>query len=149
MQYIFHCLEKGDMFTLLNWELPYNNPPHINLYTAERLMHTDLQYSTNRKFFNSRKAANTQALGMHYMTHVITTDLSTNWAAYRNLNFIPAESAEIAQFRVYKFFPAVESTYEYVAECSNRGICDTSAGTCKCFPGYTSDSCSEQSSIAI
>jgi hypothetical protein len=43
-----------------------------------------------------------------------------------------------------------QSTYEYVAECSNRGLCDAAAlGTCTCFPGYTSDACSEQSSLSL
>jgi len=145
-KYIFHCLNKGDMFTLLNWEYPTLNPPHINLYTAERLMHTDLLWSNNARFTGSNnKKINNVNMGMHYMTHVITTDYSTNWAAAVQ----SALNTNQALFRVYKFFPAVASTYQYVAPCSNRGICDTSTGTCTCFPGYTSDSCSEQSSIAI
>jgi hypothetical protein len=33
--------------------------------------------------------------------------------------------------------PSVTGTKEY-AECSNRGVCDRSTGTCSCFRGYTS-----------
>jgi hypothetical protein len=50
---------------------------------------------------------------------------------------------------VYKFFPATASSYEYVAQCSNRGLCDADSGVCQCFPGYTNDNCDTQSSLAV
>jgi hypothetical protein len=34
------------------------------------------------------------------------------------------------------------------AECSNRGICDSEAGVCECFTGYTSNNCGVQSALA-
>lgn len=33
-------------------------------------------------------------------------------------------------------------------ECGDRGLCDREAGDCKCFTGYTGDSCSLQNSLA-
>jgi len=33
-------------------------------------------------------------------------------------------------------------------ECSGRGLCDESAGTCSCFKGYTDDDCSRQNALA-
>jgi len=147
MKYIFHCLNKGDMFTVLNWEMPQYNPPHINLYTAQRLMHSDILFSIGQRF-NDQHTGLPLTSPMQFMTHSITTDLATNWAASpRGRVNTALEGA--AMYRVYKFFPATVSTYNYVAQCSNRGICDNTAGTCNCFPGYTLDSCSEQASIAL
>jgi len=33
----------------------------------------------------------------------------------------------------------------YYMECSNKGICDRSAGTCECFPGYEGSACQRAS----
>ena len=53
------------------------------------------------------------------------------------------------QFGVFKFFPDEASGYEYVAECSNRGLCDEESGECACFRGYVGDDCSQQSALAM
>lgn len=149
MEYIFHCLNKTDMFTMLNWEHPNFNPPHINLYTAERLHTGPYQYDIRHRF----KAATSQLHEMHYMTHMITADMSTNWGVAVGgdgtvANPYPYQTG-VPQFHIYKFFPAAASDYTYVAPCSNRGICDTDTGVCKCFSGYTSDSCHEQNSLSV
>jgi len=157
-EWIFHCVNKTDIITYLNWNEPWKNPPHINLYTATRLQHTSLKYDPVALFGsnpytggvrvqgtgNAIEGDNVQVSGAHYMTHMITTDLSSNWGK--------APSQAIVgdtPFFVYKFFPADASTYTYVAPCANRGICDETSGTCKCFPGYTNDNCDTQSSLAL
>lgn len=147
MQYIFHCLNKSDMFTLLNWEMPAVNPPNINLYTAERLHTGPYQWSVGDRFWSFH--TNNTDNEMHYMTHTITTDISTNWGVSVGIRWNQQPSVGAPHFHVYKFFPATKSDYTYVAPCSNRGICDTGSGTCKCFPGYTSDSCHEQNSLSV
>jgi len=145
-KYVFHCLNKTDLFTVLNWANPEVNSPHLNLYTAERLYTSKFEYDKSVRFYGNPTGADNnmnahlQSNEMHYMTHSITTDLSTNWGV---------SIAGQAQFNVYKFFPSTASTYNYVAECSNRGVCDWSQGTCACFPGYTNDDCSIQSSISL
>jgi len=152
--HVAHCLNKTDLITVLTWERPELNPPHINLYSANRLYTHTYEWSVQDRFLKWQVGSRLGGQGndgyaypsdfygkeMHYMTNTITLDLSTNWAAS-----VPNYSP----FRVYKFFPAAASTYNYVNECSNRGICGTDTGICSCFPGYTNDDCSVQNSIAL
>ena len=76
---------------------------------------------------------------------------------------IPFEASEKVQFQetnatsgwlskrgivnLFKFSPATTGNYDFVAPCSNRGICDE--GSCECFKGYTDDNCDIQSSLAV
>ncbi len=48
---------------------------------------------------------------------------------------------------LFHFNPSTEGNYEYVSQCSNRGLCDT-AGVCKCFSGYSGVDCSMQNALA-
>merc|ERR1712146_314178 len=43
---------------------------------------------------------------------------------------------------------AAGTTYQYVAQCSNRCACDASTGLCKCFKGYSNDNCDTQNMLA-
>jgi len=166
--YVDHCLNKSDIITFLNFDAPELNPSRINLYTTQRLFRNDYvtSYGQIQAGLMDRGTASGGAAvpadavtadtdhHAHYMTRIISTDLSTNWAAslVGAVNYENDAGEVAAGFKgqhIYKFFPAKKSTYNYVAPCSNRGICDTASGLCQCFPGYTSDSCSEQSSLAI
>jgi len=140
LKYLLHCLNKTDLFTFLNWASPEFNPPYINLYKATRLYTTPFQYNVKNKYGTLPTDSGVGTNELHSMTHIINTDLSTNWGV---------SMTGLQNFNIYKFFPAPASTYQYVAECSNRGICDTATGSCTCFPGYTSDDCSIQNSISL
>jgi len=153
-----NCLNKTDIITFLNPKIAHQNPQHINLYTIERLVKDKAVHSNVVRFPTATVTPTADTLGevgnvvedsspMHYGTNVITLDLSTNWAT--DVTSAATTVASVEHTYVYKFVPAAASTYEYVAECSNRGLCDRDSGTCTCFAGYTSDSCSEQSSLAI
>jgi hypothetical protein len=52
----------------------------------------------------------------------------------------------VSAIRAYKFTPS--GAVSYAAECSDRGVCDSSSGICKCFKGYTKDDCSVQNTLA-
>jgi len=39
----------------------------------------------------------------------------------------------------------LSETGHYYMECSNKGICDRSSGTCECFPGYEGSACQRAS----
>jgi len=41
------------------------------------------------------------------------------------------------------------TSFEYVSECSNKGICNAETGVCECFKGYTKADCGTQSSFAV
>merc|ERR1719359_2618634 len=49
---------------------------------------------------------------------------------------------------VVKFSPGATS-YEFVQQCSGRGLCNGDDGLCECFTGYTSDNCDQQSALAV
>jgi len=48
---------------------------------------------------------------------------------------------------LFKFTP--NTSYSYVSECANRGLCNRESGVCECFTGYTNDNCDTQSSLAV
>lgn len=123
------CLNKTDIFTFFSYNNPDKNPEHINLYTVEKIY--------QRQFSVDNGATNDFT-----MTYTIETDISSNWGV------IDSDGAD-DEFQIYKFFPSTESTYTYVSQCSNRGLCSSSSGLCECFHGYTGDSCSDQNSLAV
>jgi hypothetical protein len=139
-----HCMNHTDLFTVLDFTNFQANPPYINLYTAKRVWTTEFKKSlSNLDAKGASISATTDPERLRQElrrgTNVIETDLALNWGA----------NDQTYDFRVYKFVPDTSSTYNYVAPCSNRGICNTDIGVCQCFAGYTSDSCSVQNSLAL
>ena len=130
---LFYCLNNSDIFTILSNNELNANSPYINLYTAKRV------WTTPYKYIMSERSGETGNRELKRGTHTIETDISLNWGG----------DDTNSDFWVYKFMPATASTYEYVAPCSNRGSCNTDTGICQCFPGYTTDSCAVQNSLAL
>lgn len=52
---------------------------------------------------------------------------------------------------VYKVTVSTDKSlvYNYVSECSGRGICGYDTGICSCFKGYTDDNCGKQNILAL
>lgn len=154
--YVKACLNKTDIITFLNWDLPAINPPKINLYTVKRLVKDVVNWDSKQRYHVDKSTAvgagwqdghNNQAgEDMTFGTNVIELDMATNWAVELANITTPYDGAErkVNEVFIYKFIPHVDSTYEYVAECSNRGLCDSETGTCECFAGYTDDACQLQ-----
>jgi len=141
MGWIRHCVNKTDIITFFNVKHRANNPAYVNLYKVMNIGSKPARYS-----FRDKMAIASTSYGdmdSDFMTNVITTDLSINWASFNR-----GATVDETGFNIYKFFPAATSTYEYVAECSNRGLCDTDTGICSCFPGYTGDACESQSLVS-
>jgi len=130
-----HCLDASDLITVLDHTNYQANPPYINLYTVKRIWTTEFEHFVK----SSVKGVAASEHELRRGTHLIETDLAMNWGGDDTDYF----------FSVYKFSPDTTSTYEYVAPCSNRGICNTDSGICECFPGYTSDSCAVQDSLSL
>lgn len=135
-----HCLNRDDLITVLAPRASAaHNPPYINLYTVKRIWTTPYQLSGASNALVTGANTNYDTFELKRGIHVIETDLGMNWGA----------DDTVSEFGVYKFVPASASTYNYVAACSNRGICNEETGVCACFPGYTSDDCSVQNSLAL
>jgi len=43
----------------------------------------------------------------------------------------------------------VATTFQYVAQCSNRGFCNAETGLCECYAGYSNHNCNTQNMLAM
>jgi hypothetical protein len=125
------------------------NPLYPNMYTVEKIgkevKNPNAADQTNLGELHAEAYRQQITLNMgvnaQYMKHPDDADETVN------TNF-PGVLATI-----YKFHPpALNSTgttgYNYVGECSNRGICDSDSGVCECFAGYTGQNCGVINSLA-
>merc|ERR1711871_373734 len=88
--YVKACLNKTDIITFLNWDLPAINPPKINLYTVKRLVKDVVNWDNKQRYHVDKSTAvgagwqdghNNQAgEDMTFGTNVIELDMATNWA---------------------------------------------------------------------
>lgn len=63
----------------------------------------------------------------------------------------PGEDPASGIRNMFRFIPDMGSanTAQWVAPCSNRGLCDQTSGLCTCFAGYTNENCDTQSALAV
>ena len=126
----FECIEKGDKIFFLDPALTANNPKYINIHSVKRV------YTANSNIVDRGSSPG-------YVRIVLDSAMTSFW---------PKNDLTV-NGRVYKFFPPgprdpPQSSYQYVAECSNRGICQQDTGLCECFKSFTGDDCSVENNFA-
>jgi hypothetical protein len=135
---VLTCLEKDDMFMVMDFQNTKNNPKFMNLYTVRNIYSLPEQQYLGDSYTPSISDGLRSPDAAPSRTHRIVTDIATNWAH---------DLDETSQFRIYKFTPATSTVFQYVAPCSNRGICDYEDGICDCLNGYGGPACSIQTGI--
>jgi len=113
------CIEKGDYIMIFDVTTVSLNPEFLNIYQVQKIEITPPKVNVGRRY-------------------KITLDYGVN------ANYVNANGAT-GKANIYKL--STVNTYKYVDQCSGRGICDTSMGTCSCFKGYTMDNCNTQSAL--
>jgi hypothetical protein len=121
------------------------NPLYPNMYTVEKI-------GKEVKNPNAADQGNLGELHAESYRQQITLNMGVNTQYMKP----PAEADDNfpgVLATIYKFHPpALNSTgttgYNYVGECSNRGICDSDSGVCECFTGFTGQNCGVINSLA-
>jgi len=144
------CLNKNDYVMVLNTEevvaTHAANPIYPNIYKVNKIFRNEKTFAGN----DFKLAQNEVA------RHQIILDYGLN-AKYQQQQGTTTAAAAVGGFGIggygvgpeaviFKFHPA--ASYNYVAECSNRGVCDSTSGVCQCFAGYTGDHCGFQNALA-
>ena len=166
---INNCLEKGDKVFLFNNQVAtYRNAgPHSdvdfsqnigNMYEIVKIGVNPTSSSTyaveDRFYFVVDKVIKWDGSATQPRSGITTAsaddDATTAYDDWTDdaLRESPAEQ-RIGMQMIVKFEPASTNNYEYVLQCSGRGLCDSSSGLCECFTGYTNDNCAQQSAIAV
>lgn len=145
--YANDCLEKGDIVFFLSVGLSATslaaNPRYLNMYTVQKIG-TEAPLNGDIKNVALRNRITLDwGVNAHYTyDNTATTSFDTAVASSSGT----PDTVLATAATVYRFHKP--TGYNYVAQCSNRGICDTATGTCQCFAGYTGDNCGLQDALA-
>lgn len=106
---------------------------------------TNLAYSSNPKYMNMYIV---RKISRQWHTVSGATDILLSKGAPTFLRpeivldqaISSAWKLNVDQVRAFIFTPPA-NYYNYVSECSGRGLCDDSFGICNCYLGYSGDNC--------
>ena len=135
------CLSKGDLFFVLDPYTPKFNPPYLNMHRAVSVYtREEVPFTPGLHSMYPHETMTEKERLWTFKRYVVQSDLSSNWAQ---------DPTGQASFRFFKFSPHPDSTFQVVAECANRGTCDTFEGVCDCFHSYSGDACTNIEAMAI
>merc|ERR1719163_135682 len=137
------CLNKGDKVFLFNNRVDTADAGYgdgAGLTTAE-----DRFYFVVDKAINwDGSATAARSTSSSALATVGTNPVEAAWLS--KLGDSATVSQNIGLQMIVKFDTSTAESYEYVAQCSGRGLCNE--GNCECFAGYTGDNCNLQSALA-
>lgn len=136
------CLSPGSWVTYFAPDSPAANPPHLNLYEVGSIGKKQIHFYNRDVISGTDLNDESYDNGYDILVNQVKLKNGNNWGIGGKDN-----DHGNADYFLYRFTPHEDSTYQYVAQCSNRGTCDTTSGTCECFDGYTGETCSSQSLV--
>jgi len=156
------CLNKGDMVMVLFAEsastvstIASRSPVYPDIYTVTKVSVQPYASASSTTYHTLDDEVLRRQLVLNYGVNQVygLNAAGTAYTAYSTTGATSdwfgtaGQSAALGGGSVYKFYPP--SGYNYVGECSNRGVCDPVQGVCTCFPGYTSDNCGVPNALAL
>ena len=127
-----------------------------NIYTVTKVYTVLLDANSANSPADEIDVSLDPTLKRYVNTFVIEVDANIGWEGLKgdpeNSNSAGDDttwSDNTGVVSLFHFTPHDVGTYDYVSECSNRGLCDRESAICKCFSGYTSHDCSVQNILAL
>jgi len=136
------CVSPGSWVTYFAPGTPAANPPHLNLYEVGSIGKKNIHFYNRDVVTGTVVNDASYDNGYDILVNQVKLKNNNNWG----IGGVGAGHGD-SDYYLYRFTPHEDSTYQYVAQCSNRGTCDTTSGTCECFDGYTGETCSSQSLV--
>merc|ERR1719502_1666123 len=162
------CLNKGDKVFLFNNQpdghentalttysegLVKDSSSTGNMYEVVKVgkkgMSSVTPYVEDRFYFVVDKVINWDGSALAPRSSFEDGTLSAAALGYTELgNLAYPQSQKVGLQSVVKFDVSNAASYEFVSQCSGRGLCNGDTGLCECFAGYTNDNCDLQSALA-
>jgi len=155
------CLSKGDKVFLFNsmalppssadTDAPTVSESTGNMYEVVKIGVNPISATTydteDRFYFVVDKVINYD--GSATKTRASLSSLTSVWGSDNDATNKNEMGQKVGAQLVVKFEPSADDQYEFVAQCSGRGLCNGDSGLCECFTGYTNDNCDQQSALAV
>jgi hypothetical protein len=152
--YIADCLNKDDLVLFLNVDTNNAaamalNPKYVNLHRVKKISRED----STAVGTDAEKTRN--QIVLDYGVNTLYTDADLEEAVIYKFHPASTQIAPTSTVSLSQCTNALGTSlhtyggYNYVSQCSGRGVCNTETGLCECFDGYTSDNCGVQNALAI